>query len=228
MSPRRTRLPGLGGWSDDPLWSYVYPWLVEHPHVGGPAWRAGTGSDLRLIDEAAAELGTLPAGARVLDIPTGSGVALRGLRPGQGVRVVAADISPTMLARALDSAARLGVADQVITTVADVGELPFDDGTFDLVASFTGLHCFPDPRQAIREMVRVLAPGGAITGSSIFTDTGARYGPLRRGGARAGILGPMCTSGEARRWLQAAGCDTVDLRIHGALGYFRATKEGTR
>ena len=104
------RLPGLGGWSEDPLWSYVYPWLVEHPRVGGPAWRAGTGSDLRLIDEAAAELGTLPAGSRVLDIPTGSGVALRGLRPGQGVRVVAADISPTMLERALGSAARLGVA----------------------------------------------------------------------------------------------------------------------
>ena len=218
------RLPGLGGWSEDPLWSYVYPWLVEHPHVGGPAWRAGTGSDLRLIDAAAAELGTLPAGSRVLDIPTGSGVALRGLRPGQGVRVVAADISPTMLARALDSARRLGVADQVTTAVADVGELPFDDGTFDLVVSFTGLHCFPDPQQAIREMVRVLVPGGTVTGSSILTDTGARFEPLRRVGARTGILGPMCSSGEARRWLQAAGCERVDLRIHGALGYFRAVR----
>jgi hypothetical protein len=77
-------------------------------------------------------------------------------------------------------------------------------------------------------MVRVLAPGGAITGSAIFTDTGARFEPLRRGGVRAGILGPMCTSGEARRWLQEAGCDRVDLRIHGALGYFRASREGTR
>ena len=73
-------------------------------------------------------------------------------------------------------------------------------------------------------MVRVLAPGGSITGSSIFTDTGARFEPLRRAGARAGILGPMCTSGEARRWLQDAGCDRVDLRIHGALGYFRAVR----
>lgn len=222
------RLPGLGGWNEDPLWSYVYPWLVEHERVGGPAWRLGMGSDLSLLHAAAGEVGTLPAGARVLDVPTGSGVAMRSLRPGQGVAYVAADISPTMLARADAQARRRGLADQVTTTVADVGRLPFDAGAFDLVVSFTGLHCFPDPHRAIEEMVRVLAPGGAITGSSLFTDTGPRYEPLRRVGARAGILGPMCTSGEARRWLREAGCDEVDLRIHGALGYFRATRGGAR
>ena len=75
--------------------------------------------------------------------------------------------------------------------------------------------------------MRVLAPGGAITGSSLFTDTGPRYLPLRRAGTRAGILGPMCTSGDAARWLRAAGCDTVDVELHGALGYFRATRGGT-
>lgn len=222
------RLPGLGGWREDPLWSYVYPWLVEHPQVGRAAWQAGTGSDLRLIDEAAAELGTLPAGARVLDVPTGSGVALRGVRPGQGLVVVVADISPTMLARALGAAESRGVADQVTPVLADAGALPFADGVFDLVVSFTGLHCFPDPRRAIHELVRVLATGGVITGSSIFTDTGLRYEPLRRVGTRAGVLGPMCTSGEALHWLQEAGCGSVDLRVHGALGYFRATRGGAR
>lgn len=220
------RLPGLGGWREDPLWSYVYPWLVEHDRVGGPVWRVGTGSDLSLLHAAAAEVGTLAAGARVLDVPTGSGVAMRSLRPGQGVVYVAADISATMLARADAQARRRGLADQVTTAVADVGRLPFDDGTFDLVVSFTGLHCFPDPHRAIGEMVRVLAPGGAITGSSIFTDTGPRHEPLRRIGTRAGVLGPMCTSGEAIRWLRAAGCATVDLELHGALGYFRATCGG--
>ena len=218
------KVPGVGGWREDPLWSYVYPWLVEHERLGAVAWRAGTGSDLALLHDAAAELGTLPAGTRVLDVPTGSGVALRGLRPGQGVDLVAADISATMLERARATAARLGVADQVTPAVVDVGELPFDDGSFDLVVSFTGLHCFPDPHRAIGEMVRVLAPGGAITGSSLLTDTGPRYEPLRLVGTRAGILGPMCTSHEARAWLRDAGCDQVDLTLHGGLGYFRATK----
>ena len=91
------RLPGLGGWHEDPLWSYVYPWLVEHDRVGGAAWRAGTGSDLALLRETADEIGTLPRGARVLDVPTGSGVALRGLRPGQGIDYVA-DLALLLLA----------------------------------------------------------------------------------------------------------------------------------
>ena len=222
------RLPGLGGWSEDPLWSYVYPWLVDHEPVGPLAWRLGTGSDLSLLHDAAAELGTLPVGARVLDVPTGSGVALRGVRPGQGLDVVVADISATMLRRATATARRLGVADQVTPAVTDVASMPFADGSFDLVVSFTGLHCFPDPRRAIQEMVRVLAPGGVITGSSIFTDTGRRYELLRRSGTRAGILGPMCTSTEARTWLLEAGCDVVELTLHGALGSFRATRQPGR
>lgn len=219
------RLPGFGGWNEDPLWSYVYPWLVEHERLGGAAWRLGTGSDLSLLRAASSEIGELPAGARVLDVPTGSGVALHGLRPGQGVDYVAADISTTMLDRALATARRLGVADQVTAAVADVGDLPFGDAAFDLVVTLTGLHCFPDPHRAVEEMVRVLAPGGVVTGSSVFTDTGARHEPLRRAGTLAGILGPMCTSDEARAWLREAGCGAVELSLHGALGYFRATKE---
>lgn len=218
------RLPGVGGWHEDPLWSYVYPWLVEHERLGGPAWRVGTGSDLALMRQAAAEIGTLPRGARVLDVPTGSGIALRDLRPGQGIDYVAADISTTMLGRARAAATRLGVADQVTTAVVDVGALPFADASFDLVVSLTGLHCFPDPRRAIDEMVRVLAPGAAITGSSLFTDTGARYEPLRWVGTRAGVLGPMCTSVEAVTWLRGAGCGDVDLTLHGGIGYFRAVR----
>ena len=219
------RLPGLGGWSEDPLWSYVYPWLVEHERIGGIAWRAGTGSDLSLMQETAAVIGTLPPGARVLDVPTGSGIALRGLRPGQGIDYVATDISSTMLGRARATATRLGVADQVTTALADVGALPFADASFDLVVSLTGIHCFPDPRRAIAEMVRVLAPGAVLTGSSLFTDTGPRYEPLRRVGTRAGILGPMCTTVEAVTWMQEAGCRDVDLTLHGWLGYFHATKQ---
>ena len=34
------RLPGLGGWSDDPLWGSFYDWTVEHPRVGGALWAA--------------------------------------------------------------------------------------------------------------------------------------------------------------------------------------------
>jgi hypothetical protein len=74
----------LGGWHEDPLWAGVYGWLVEHRRVGGLAWRVGLGTDLGLLYDAVREVGRLPAGSRVLDVPTGNGVAMRGLAPGQG------------------------------------------------------------------------------------------------------------------------------------------------
>ncbi|MDR7254849.1 ubiquinone/menaquinone biosynthesis C-methylase UbiE [Nocardioides sp. BE266] len=221
--PRRL----VGAWSEDPLWARVYPRLVDNPVVGAPLWRLGLGTDIGRLYAATREIGELPDGARVLDVPTGSGVALRGLRPGGHVDLVAADISPRMLERSVDAARRWGVADQVTTTIADVGELPFADGTFHLVVSFTGLHVFPDPHRAIGEMVRVLAPGGVISGSALFADefhgVERRYGLVHAAGRAAHVLGPMCSSAEAVQWLGEAGAVDVRLEMSGGLGYFRAT-----
>jgi SAM-dependent methyltransferase len=220
------KVPGLGGWADDPLWASVYDWTVEHTRVGGLGWAAGFGSDLRLLHASASEVGRLGAGSRVLDVPCGGGVALRGLRPGQGLDYVAADIAPTMLERTRANAERRGLADQVTTQVADVGALPHPDDSFDLVVSFTGLHCFPDPALAVVEMVRVLRPGAAITGSALFNDTGLRYEPLRRGGRLAGLLGPGCRVDDVRRWLTRQGCEDVAVTVSGAIGYFHGRKRG--
>ncbi len=220
----RLRIPGLGGWDQDPLWGAFYDWTVEHPRSGGILWRAGIGSDLRRLYSAAAEIGRQPAGSAVLDVPSGGGVALRGLRPGQGVRYVAADISQAMLDRTMAVARERHVAAQVEPVVADVGGLPFADGEFDLIVSFTGLHCFPDPHLAVREMGRVLHPGGVLTGSALLNDTGVRYLAVRRAGRFAGLLGPGATTAEVREWLTEAGFVEVTVELSGAIGYFRGRK----
>ncbi|GAA3516979.1 class I SAM-dependent methyltransferase [Nocardioides daeguensis] len=219
-----SHLPGLGGWSEDPLWASFYDWTVEHPNAGGAVWRVGINSDLRRLYRAADEIGRQPAGSRILDIPCGGGVALRGLRPGQGVEYVAADIAQTMLDRTTRAAARRGVADQVQPRIADVGDLPFADDSFDLVVTFTGLHCFPDPRRAVVEVARVLRPGGVLTGSALLNDTGLRFGPLRRAGRVAGLLGPGCTSTDLQTWLAEEGIADVVVERSGALAYFRGVK----
>lgn len=220
------RLPGLGGWHEDPLWAPFYDWTVEHPGPGGLLWRLGIGSDLGRLYAAAAEIGRQSEGSRILDVPCGGGVALRGLRPGQGVEYVAADIARSMLDRTMAAARERGVADQVVPQVADVERLPFDTGSFDLVVSFTGLHCFPDPARAVVEMVRVLRPGGVITGSALLNDTGLRYEPLRRVGRAAGLLGPGCTGEQVTGWLAARGVEQVSLEVSGAIGYFRGVRAG--
>ncbi len=220
-----TKLPGLGDWSEDPLWAGFYDWTVEHPRAGGAVWRLGIGSDLRLLYEAADEIGRLNAGSAVLDVPCGGGVALRGLRTGQGVRYVAADIAQAMLDRTMEAARERGVADQVEPRLADVGALPFEDGEFDLVVSFTGLHCFPDPHRAVVEMARVTRPGGVITGSALLSDTGdLRSVPVRALGRLAGLLGPSATRAEVRTWLEESGFGDVTLRTSGAIAYFRGAK----
>lgn len=218
------KLPGLGGWSDDPLWGSVYDWTVEHPVPGRALWALGIQSDLRLLYAAAAEIGRQREGARVLDVPCGGGVAVRSLHPDQGVDYVAADISQKMLDRTRRVAEEVGVADQVTTRVADVGELPFDDESFDLVVSFTGLHCFPDPARAVVEMARVTRLGGVFSGSAILNDTGLRYEPMRRAGRLAGLLGPGCTTDQVERWLARQGIADVTMEVSGPMAYFRGVR----
>jgi ubiquinone/menaquinone biosynthesis C-methylase UbiE len=206
-------------WRADHPWAPVYDFVVEREPVARVAWRLAMGSDVRLLYAAAAEIGRLPDGATVLDVPCGGGVALRGLRQGQRLTYVAADISRAMLDRASGRA-----RDGVTCVQADVERLPLADGSVDLCVSFTGLHCFPDPEAAVHELARVLRPGGVLTGSAFLNDTGRRYDVVRRVGRAAGLLGRSATRAELRRWLSAAGFADPVLRTSGALVYVRALR----
>ncbi len=94
--------------------------------------------------------------ARVLDLATGTGdlaLALRQRLP--AAEITGADFSPEMLAIAQSK----GVQP---TVVADALQLPFEDGTFDCVTVAFGLRNMADWSAALREMARVLAPGGHL------------------------------------------------------------------
>ena len=152
-------------WRRDPPWAAIYARGVAAEPVALVAGRLFWGTDVRLLYPATAVIGEQPDGAAILDIPCGGGIALRGLRRGQQVRYVAADISDAMLERTTREAERRGVSEIVELRRADVEALPFDDGEFDLCVSFTGPALLPAP-----------ATGGH----------GARAGrPARRGAAPA-------------------------------------------
>lgn len=91
----------------------------------------------------------LSPGLRVLDAGCGNGEYLRGLRDRQ-VRAVGCDLSPGML-RAAAHPALLN---------ADVAALPVRDGTVDVAMAIHMLYHVPDRLAAIRELRRVLVPGG--------------------------------------------------------------------
>src|SRR5947199_2420221 len=160
-------------WRTSFIEATIYDWAVEHEHVAGVLGRLIWGTDTSAFYRDIARLPELPAGTSVLDIPCGGGVAFRGLRPEQKLHYVAADLSPLMLRRARAEADRRGIH-WIEFTEADVEALPFDERSFDLVVTYTGLHCFPDPSAAIREMARVLKPGGELHGTTVLKRTRVR------------------------------------------------------
>jgi ubiquinone/menaquinone biosynthesis C-methylase UbiE len=101
-------------------------------------------------------------GERVLDVACGTGAVTRQVPPLVGATgtVVGLDLSPAMLdvARALPAPPGPTIAWREGSAVA----LPFPDAAFDLVLCQQGLQFFPDRPRALREMRRVLAPGGRV------------------------------------------------------------------
>jgi ubiquinone/menaquinone biosynthesis C-methylase UbiE len=101
----------------------------------------------------------LSANARLLDVACGTGIVARLAQQtlSEHGRVVGVDASPAML----------GVARSVAPTIdwrqGDATRLPLaDDETFDVVTCHQGLQFFPDKPSAMREVRRVLAPGGRL------------------------------------------------------------------
>ena len=200
----------------------AYDFAVEREWLARPGGFVLWGTDTRLLYDSIRILGELPAGSAILDVPCGGGVALRGLRPSQSVRYVAADLSTDMLARARDRAAALGRND-IEFVEADIERMPFDDNEFDLCVSFNGLHCLPNPPAAVREIARCVTPGGRLVGDSVVRGAGFRQdlaiGFLRR----AGVFGVGGTIEELRGWLTDAGLRIDHIQLSGALAHFTAT-----
>jgi ubiquinone/menaquinone biosynthesis C-methylase UbiE len=169
-----------------------------------------------------ARLADAPAGASVLDIPCGGGFAFRGLRPGQAVHYVAADISPYMLQQAREEARRRGVHDAIEFVEADVTALQFADNSFDLCVTFNGLHCLPDPHAALAELTRVLKPGGTLRGTSCVAGRGPRKDALIAMLRRAGVFGKAPRAGDIEAWLREFGLDVLTLERSGAVEFFEA------
>ena len=101
----------------------------------------------------------------VLDVAGGTG------EPGLTIaskltkgRVIITDLADDMLVVAHENAKKRGI-ENVEFSACDVTELPFDDNTFDAISCRMGFMFFPDMLMAVKEMKRVLKPGGRIAAS---------------------------------------------------------------
>jgi SAM-dependent methyltransferase len=115
------------------------------------------------VTNALVEAAQPQAGMLVLDLASGNGepALSLGRRVAPGGRVTATDLNEGMLSALRANAA----ADQVTnidTKVCDAHELPFADGSFDLVTSRFGVMFFADTRAALRDIKRVMKPAGRV------------------------------------------------------------------
>jgi ubiquinone/menaquinone biosynthesis C-methylase UbiE len=99
----------------------------------------------------------LPPGTRVLDVGTG---------PGRVPRALAA-VEPDWIVDGLDLSSQMieyarGQAPDVTFTVGDVAALPYPDATFDLIVSSLSQHHWSNVEGGLRELRRVLRPGGRL------------------------------------------------------------------
>ena len=106
-----------------------------------------------------AERAAASSPSKVLETAAGTGIVTEQLRSKlPNATIIATDLNPAMIERA--NAVRPGL--NVEWRPADATDLPFDDGSFDVVVCQFGVMFFPDKQQAFNEAFRVLKPGGTF------------------------------------------------------------------
>jgi demethylmenaquinone methyltransferase / 2-methoxy-6-polyprenyl-1,4-benzoquinol methylase len=116
--------------------------------------------------ERAADVANIGPGGHVLDVATGTGDLAFELarRVAPGGSVTGADFAAEMLAvaRRKQAIELAGVDAEVVFEQANALQLPYDDDTFDAVTVGFGARNFSDLSRGLREMSRVVKPGGKI------------------------------------------------------------------
>lgn len=155
-------------------------------------------------------------GESVLDIACGTGVVARlAEQRGHTGRLVGIDLNTAMLAVAREK------SPAVEWIEGSALDLPFDANSFDIVLCQLGLQFFPDRPLALKEMVRVLKPGGraGVSVYSAIEGTPAAYAFVQALDEHLGEAASRtkrsehlsCDAQEVGAWAKQAGFDVVDV-----------------
>jgi demethylmenaquinone methyltransferase / 2-methoxy-6-polyprenyl-1,4-benzoquinol methylase len=139
--------------------------------------------------------------ARVVDVAAGTGLVTVEIVRRYGCRVVAVDQSEEMLSRARHKLGRdSGLAAHAELVRAEAERLPFADGEFDGLTAGYLFRYVDDPAATIRELARVVRPGGTIATVEFFVPPSPPLRALWRAYARIGL--PALGRLASREWAE--------------------------
>jgi ubiquinone/menaquinone biosynthesis C-methylase UbiE len=147
---------------------------------------------------------------RLLDVASGAGTTAILAAREYGCAAVGVDLGDDAVAAARSAAADAGVGALVTFQVADAGQLPFADASFDVVVCECALCTFPDKLTALSEMRRVLRPGGRLALSDVVADHGRLPDGLRGTMATVACIGGAVSEDGYRQLLERAGFAVLD------------------
>jgi ubiquinone/menaquinone biosynthesis C-methylase UbiE len=163
----------------------------------------------------------IPMDAAILDVGCGGGRTIQRLAAMAAAGTVAGiDYSQASVAVASETNAKEIAAGRVRIEQGSVAALPFPDGTFDLVTAVETHYYWPDLPANVREICRVLKPGGRF---ALVAET-YRGGPFRfLYGIIMPLLGAFLTEAEHRELLQKAGLIEVETLLRARKNWICAT-----
>lgn len=165
---------------------------------------------------------------KLLEVPVGTGVLTMPMYKAlPAAEVACLDYSAEMMATAQKRAKLFGIKN-VRFLQGDVGALPFEDESFDIVLSLNGFHAFPDKEEAYRETFRVLKPGGIFCGCFYIRDETPRTDRwIRRFYEPKGFFTPPYETVESLKARLSGMYDRVALDTVKSIAAFTCKKEGT-
>jgi len=158
-------------------------------------WRRRAVASLELTD-----------GQRVLDVAAGTGDLSILVARAAEIDVVALDPSSKMLAEAAAKVSQAGLTDRVTVVTGDAQALPFDGDSFDACTIAFGIRNVPDRALGLREMVRVIRPGGRIAILELSEPSGGLLAPFAKVHIRQVVprLGALLSGSKEYRYLQTS------------------------
>ena len=160
------------------------------------------------------ELAAVPEGAN-LGLGCGGGLDcfLAARRVGQKGHVIGVDMTPEMIHKARENAAK-GNIKNVDFRLGEIEHLPVADGVADVILSNCVINLSPDKPQVFAEAARVLKPGGRLAISDIVAIAPIPAAIKRKLQAHSGCIAGSATVPETERMLKKAGFSHVRIRVN--------------